>query len=543
MKKASIALALIMAAILLFTGCGSATTSTATTPVTTTSQPVATTSVAPTTTVTTTTAAPTTPAENIKMGGTLRVLYPYSPNTIPGYPGDTTNPQKLWLCWVVFEPLVKLDINGNPTPWLATSWQFAPDYSYIDFTLRQNVKFSDGSDFNADDVVDNVNLLFQNKDAATTEWSSIEKTGDYSVRLHISTYSQDFWSNLGGWSMFFVSDTALKQGLDYVKAHPVGTGPFIFQSFEKDVKMTVTKNPNYWQAGKPYLDEIDFITVTDQLTQESMLEAHEGDVLVLQTGKILQDMTNEGLDVITQAGNSNFLMFDTANDGEPTNDPRVREAIDYALDKQAIADALGYGFMFTNNQIPTSTNPAYDSNLATRQYDPDKARQLLADAGYAKGLTLTLISETDGQDFAVMVQQYLQLVGINLKLEMVDNAKLWNYLFTGWHGIMSASYNMGINLPMFVRNYFPPIGVFDVSVKIPQDVLDSCAAAMVETDPTKFKADSDNISQWIWDNDFFVPTVGVAMGYIQDKSVKDADFLLKYFDFSMWSPENTWLDR
>ncbi len=550
MKKLSIPVVILLVLAIFATSCGGTTTTTTTS---TSASPTATTTTTtkPSATATTTTTltgpmttTATTPAGDAKYGGTLRIIYPYSPASTPGWPGDTTNPQKLWTCWLTFEPLVKLDAAGVPEPWLATEWKWGPDNAYIDFTLRDDVKFHDGTDFTAESVVVHVNQLFEEKNSATTNWDRIEKTGNYSVRLYLKLYMRDFWGNLAGWAMFFTSDTQLKEkGIEYVKENPVGTGPFLYDSFEKDVNLKFVKNPNYWQAGKPYLDGIDFYTTKESLTQQARMEAGEGDILVLQTGKILKDMQDIGFQLIYQTGASNFIMFDTANEGQPTNDPKVRMAIEYAINKQEVADALGYGFMQPNNQIPFLGNPAFNPNLPTREYNPDKARELLTEAGYPNGLNLKMVAETSGQDFAVMFQQYMSEVGIKLELEMVDNAKLWNYLFTGWTGVMSVGYAMGTNLPGFIRSYFPPIGTFDVSVKIPDDILQLCNDAMVETDDAKFMEMSTQLSQWIYDNAFFVPTVGVAMGYILSPDIKDHDLLLKYVDFTVWSPENCWLDR
>jgi ABC-type transport system substrate-binding protein len=542
MKKTFLfTLALILVVVLIITGCGKPSPTPTSTPPTTTKPSVTAT---PPPSATKPTASPTPTAPTIKKGGTLRFIYQYSPASIPGWPGDTTNPQKLWTCWIAFEALVKLDAAGKPGPWLATDWKWGPDNAYIDFNLRKDVKFHDGTNFTAESVVAHVNQLFTDKDSATTNWDRIEKTGDYSFRLYLKVYMRDFWNSLAAWSMFFTSDTQLKEkGLDYVKEHPVGTGPFKFASFEKDVSLKFVKNPDYWQAGKPYLDAIEYYTTKEDLTQQAKMEANEGDILTLKTGKILKDLAAKGFVVITQTGSSNFIIFDTANEGAITNNAKVRQAIEYAINKQEIADALGYGGMKPNNQIPFLGNPAFNPNLPTREFNPAKAETLLAEAGYPGGLTLKMVSEVSGQDFAIMFQQYLADVGITLELEMVDNAKLWNYLFTGWTGMISTGYAMGTNLPNFIRTYFPPIGVFDVSVKIPDDILAKCNAAMVEKDDAKFQTMSNEISQWIFDEAFFIPTVGVAMGYILRTEVKDHDLMTKFVDFTVWSPENTWLDR
>src|SRR3972149_143849 len=123
MKKLTILLAILIIASLGLSACGKAAT---TTPSATTSP----------------TAAPTLQP---KTGGMLRIVYQFSPTTTPGWPGETTNAQKLWLNWIGFEALVKLNAAGAPPPSLATDWKWGPDNAYIDFNLRQDVKFHDGT--------------------------------------------------------------------------------------------------------------------------------------------------------------------------------------------------------------------------------------------------------------------------------------------------------------------------------------------------------------------------------------------------------------
>ena len=529
MKKLFIPAVLLMVAILLFTGCGGGTTTT--TPATTAFA-----------------TATMTVISSIKTGGTLKILMGWSTASIPGWPGDATNNQRVWTNWIMYEGLVKIDNMGKPIPWLATNWTFGPENKYIDFNLRNDVSFHDGTKFTADSVVTYINELMVEKDTCTHYFDTIVKTGDYAVRLTLKQFRNDFWTNqIGAWDVVFPSDTQFKEkGLDYAKQHPVGTGPFIFKSFEKDVSMKFEKNPNYWQAGKPYLDAIEYHTVKETLTEQAQMETKEGDVMCLiSDGKIVKDLKSKGMDVVSFTTAARYLMFDTANDGQPTNNPKVRMAIEYAINKQEMADTLGSGYMVAANQQAGKSSPAYNPNIGNRDYDPDKSKQLLKEAGYENGLTINLIAdmaESTQQAMSVMLQSYLKSVGITVNIETVDNAKMWDYLFTGWNGFFCIDFGMSPSFAAYLSNNYPPWAPYNTSVKLPQEIIDKTNAAMTETDPAKFQTMCNELSQWVYDNDFFVPVVGVSNCYISQPTVKDADFLVKFIDFSYWSPEKCWLN-
>jgi peptide/nickel transport system substrate-binding protein len=533
MKKVFIPLALIMIVILLVTGCGN--TSSTTTTASTTIKP-------PPTTGSTSTSTSTTPTVTIKKGGTLRVLYGLSPSSIPGWPGDTANFQKLWANWTVFEPLARLGADNQPIPWLATSWKWGPANAYIDFTLRQGVKFSDGTVFNADAVVLDWNQLITDKDAATTNWDTVTKVDANTVRLTLKKFTVDFWASVAGWSAFIVSPTVLAQGLPYTIEHPTGTGPFLYKSFEKDVSLKFVKNPDYWQAGKPYLDGIDMITVKEILTAKAKMEAGEGDMYVLQQGETLKYLADKGFNIDAQYGGTNFLIFDTANEGSVTNDPNIRMAIEYSINKQEMVDAMGYGYYVVNNQLAPPGNPAFVKTLPSRDYNPAKAKELLKAAGYETGLKLHFINDVNGSDAATYLKSYLEAVGITVELELIDNAKYWDYAMNGWTGILNAGYAINPILPSVLRGYFPPIGVINKSCAIPQAILDKCAAAMVETDTAKYQAMSDEIVKDLYDICFFVCIDSNAMGDALATYVKGAN-RNSYIDFSVWDTAETWLDK
>ena len=237
MKKAFILVSFLLVLILLFTGCGKASTTTTSTTSGTTTTTTTTTpkySTVPATTTPTT----TTQTVAIQQGGTLRYIYPYSPISTPGWPADDSNAQRMWMEWTVFEPLVKPDKKSNPIPWLATSWDWGPNNQNITFHLRQGVKFSDGTDFTSEAVKEAGDIAITAKEAFAQTWDNWQIIDDNTIQLNLKVYQNDFWLNLYGIDMCFFSPTAYKaNGVDWMKEHPIGTGPFVFDSYQKDVSI------------------------------------------------------------------------------------------------------------------------------------------------------------------------------------------------------------------------------------------------------------------------------------------------------------------
>jgi peptide/nickel transport system substrate-binding protein len=550
MKKILIPLALIMVFILIFTGCSKEATPTATQPTKTTPTATQPTTAPPITTVApmSPTPTPTEPVSSIKKGGTLKYVYPYSPPTIPGWPSDDSNFQRMWMEWTVFEPLVKPSRDFQPIPWLAESWDWGPNHQDITFHLKHGVKYHDGSTFTSENVKFEGDIMISRGMAIGKTWDHWEIIDDYTIKLVLKQYQNDFWGGFYGISMCFPSVAAYNAhggdngGEAWCKEHPIGTGPFTFEYFEKDVTMKLKAFPDYWQAGKPYIDELDFITIVETLTAQSAMQAGEGDVWALQQGKTLYDMKNEGFVIVYDYGGTDFLLFDTMNEGSVTNDVRVREAIEYAIDKQSMADALGYGYLIPNNQWSPPFNPSFNKDLPSRDYNPDKARELLAEAGYPNGCKVHII--TIGAEAEVLsVQQYLEDVGFEVELESVDNGKFWNYCMTGWTGMLNVGYAIGSdNFPSALKGYFGPASVIDVSCKIPDEILTKVDQALLIQDPAEAKKASDEIIKELYDYVWMVPFYSNAMGFVINTRCKDSG-IESFSDWSQWSPENVWLDE
>ncbi|MCX7912647.1 MAG: ABC transporter substrate-binding protein [Dehalococcoidales bacterium] len=516
MRKLFVILALILLPALLLSACGN---------------PAATTPAA-------------TPTQESKYGGTLRYIWPFELTQIPGWPTDSTNPQRMIAGFTIFEPLVKLDINGNPIPWLATGWEWGPNYSYITFTLRQGVKFHDGTTFTAEAVVAEAQELINLGRAGTQTWDRWEILDDYHVRLYLKEYKNDFWTGFAGIEMMFFSPTAYKEhGVDWMKEHPIGTGPFKFESFEKGVHLKLVKNEDYWQKGKPYLDGLTILFVKEKLTQLQALEAGEADMLAFVEGKDLADMKSKGFTVRTKMEGTDFIMFDTKNESSIFRDARVRKAIEHAIDKEAIVEAMGYGFLAVNNQMSPPQYASHNADLPSREYNPDKAKQLLAEAGYPNGFATKIITMGGYHSKALAVQEFLKAIGIQAEVELVDNAKFWDYMLNGWENAMVVTgYAVDVNFPAWLKAYFPPTSVIDVSVKLPDEVIAKIEPALSEADPAKAKQLSDEIIRLIWEDCSYIPISSNAMGFVESPKVHDSG-TQNYYAFYIWDPDSVWLSK
>jgi peptide/nickel transport system substrate-binding protein len=542
MKKLFVSLAIILVIIFLLSACGKSETTTpaATTP----AQPAATT---PAATTPAKPAATTPAAETPVKGGTLRWLYTYSLQKAPGWPSDTTNVQRVLLAWTVFEPLVRLGLDGVPQPYLATSWEWAPDHKSITFHLRKGVTFHDGTPFTSEAVVTLGQINIDEKQSGAVNWDHWVAVDDYTVTLYLKQYTIDVFVALSSINMMFFSPTAYKQhGKDWMAEHPIGTGPFKYDSWTKDVDLKFVRNDNYWQSGKPYLDGIDIMFVTESLTLQSTLKAGGGDMASTIAGKPLADFKALGFNIIAKAGGSAFIYFDNAHADSIFSNSLVRQAVEYAIDKKSIVDALGYGYMQVTNQMTPPQYFTYDSNLPSRDYNPAKAKELLAQAGFPNGFQTKMITMSAGASGAgqraLAYQQNLKDVGLNAALDVVDNPGYWNYAYKGFSNEMAESdYAVSLYFPAWVRGIFPPTGNH-VSLKLPDGAEDILNAAMSEPDVAKFKQLNDQLIKAIYDSAVLVPIYASARGYILSTKVHGTNFY-EYSEYNMWDPADTWLSK
>lgn len=378
--------------------------------------------------------APAQPAESTpKYGGTMTwITSPSRP--LIGWPPDLMMNNVVIFVQSVLETLLRADEHGDVYPWLAESYKVADDRKSITFILRKGIKFHDGSDLNAEVVKWNLDNMIKAK--LKRNWASVDMIDDYTVRVNFKRWQSisllDF--NEGIAPPLIISKAAFdKNGLDWVRRNPVGTGPFKFVSFTPDVSFKAVKNPDYWVKGKPYLDAVEFKLVANPETQKMLMQAGEGDITNTMLGKSAADYAAMGLNVQPRAESVWVIVPDTANADSPWANKKVREAAAYAIDRESIAKSMGFGYWKAPYQIPPRASLAYDPNFALgRKYNPQKAKQLLKEAGYADGFETTIIGfPFSNRNILLILQAQLGEVGIKVKLKYTDMSKWVPIMFPG----------------------------------------------------------------------------------------------------------------
>ncbi|MFC1891326.1 ABC transporter substrate-binding protein [Thermodesulfobacteriota bacterium] len=352
-----------------------------------------------------------------KYGGTLWIA---SDKTGSGYFGIPSNlrGQDEMFAYHSLQRLLRPDEKGGIESRLAESWNLVPEKRAYVIKLRKGVKFHDGTDFNAQAVKWNLDRLLKGPRAIPTNSKSTDVVDDHTIQLNFSEWSQLIINDLAvDPSCLFISPTAFeKNGEDKAKANPVGTGAFTFKSYKRGVVAKYEKFDGYWEKGLPYLDGVNIIMIPDQMTRIASLKAGEiHGVLYLDVPSARQLKGDGSFDMFIGPG-VNFSIFCNSKDPtSPFSDKRVRQAIEYAIDRETITRGLGSGFTVPINKIIPET-PDIPGKLI-RSYNPEKAKQLLAEAGYPNGLKIDINAPTfAARDFLGAVQDYLGKVGIEVKL-------------------------------------------------------------------------------------------------------------------------------
>lgn len=321
---------------------------------------------------------------------------------------------------MMFDSLYHRDDNMQIIPWLATSVE-NPDELTWRFHLREQVKFSNGNDFKANDVKFTIERLLEDDSV----WSArnfvdrVEVVDDYTVDIITQAPFAAFMTRAVLWHMTdeeYFNDV----GEEGFLSSPVGTGPFEFVEWIKDERVVLEANTDYWR-GAPNIKTVIFVPIPETATRIAALEAGDVDIIAAVSPEYI-DQPGEGVEITTVPGTRAFYLGMNVNVA-PFDDVRVRQAMNYAVDVDSIIKFVlnGLARPIDNPLLPEAfgyvATPVY-------YYDPEKAMSLLAEAGYADGFEMELDTHPVLKEIAEAVAGQLSAVGIDVTVNIMERPAL-----------------------------------------------------------------------------------------------------------------------
>ena len=351
-------------------------------------------------------------------------------------PARASEAQAKTVGWQMYDALVFSPWYGEPEPALAESWEISEDGTEYTLHLRRDVVFHNGEPFTADAVIFTWETYREGDVAESHQYAeaiSVEKTDDYTVVMKTAEPNALFLITLGtSWSIL-PPEYYQEVGAEGFAEHPVGTGPFMFEEQVRGDHVTMVANPNYWRENVPSLAKVTFKPIPDSATRVAALQTGQIDLAQRLTSEEAERLKeNPEIEIVTYISDRPcYVSFNNKSTGigTPIADPRVRLAFNHAIDVQSIIDVVFQGFAERSAGFVTPANAGFD-NGAPFPYDPEKAKQLLAEAGYPDGFEIDFSCPDQAyvhiNEVCEAVVGYLAEVGITANLEMMESTRFWD---------------------------------------------------------------------------------------------------------------------
>jgi len=358
-------------------------------------------------------------------GGVLRLVFTDARLTLN--PGTASTFADVDVAKMLYDALfwVSEGEEGAPIyPMLAESWELNEDATVYTLHLRPNVVFQHGTPFTAKDVEYSINRMLDPASgtiaASLSMVERVEVLDELTVTIHLREPNVALPTLLGGpFAQIVPHDRTTEQ----LSEKPAGTGPFVLAEYVPGERIVFKRNENYWDPERPYLDEVQVIVIPEVAAQLAALTGGLVDFLQsvsLENLAILQNVPDVTL---LEGVQGYYPVFAMRVDQKPFDDVRVRQAMKHAVDRNALHSALMLGRGSIGNDQPMAPGTPFWADIPPLDYDVEKAKALLAEAGYSDGLEVTLtIAEIGGpriNEAAVAIQEMVKAAGITLLLEKV----------------------------------------------------------------------------------------------------------------------------
>ena len=486
------------------------------------------------------------PDAQAQKGGTLRVVENAEGGAPIGTPWEIRGIDSK-LPKPAIETLLREDPNGNYFPWLAESWNVDTEKGTITLNLAKGVKFQDGTDFNAEAVKWNLQKAVEAKNVIG--WTSFDVVDQHTLRINTEAYQNNYLNALAGFAAgAMISPTAFdKNGLEWARSNPVGTGPFKLETFERGSRLRFVKWDGYWKSGLPNLDAYEFLFIRDSMTQQTAMMARGDqrvDVLASTSGEQAAALKGQGLNVLSMPVGPVSLIPDSKNADSPLSKLKVREAISYAIDRESIAKARGFGFWEAAYQLQNPGAPAFLTDFPGHKFDTAKAKQLLTEAGYPNGfrIKIVIMPALVDRDAMTAVQANLAAAGIQVDLETPDSGGYtamrfgggWTNGFLAQHTRMLSTFNLTYNF------YFPELTQQFPPLLRPSGLLEKLDVSLKTAAPDP-KLGLE-MTKMLTDDLTVIPIYYVSEMYILQQNVRDSGYN-EWSAGTISTPEKAWLAK
>lgn len=417
----------------------------------------------------------------------------------------------------MYEGLFEFNQDMELEPVLATDYEESDDGTLYTFDLREDVEFHDGSDFDAEAAKANIDRLADSdnqltKHSLVSMVKNTEATDTYELEIELEKPYSSFINNLAHPSLKMISPDALDEYGNDISKHPIGTGPFKFDEWEEGEHLKIDKFDDYWEEDLPKVDNITFKSVPEDQSRVNMLKTGEVDFIFPIPSNLAEDTDGEdGIDVESDTSVITWYLSMNMNK-EPFDNPKVREAINYAIDKDAFLEVSqeGFGEVATS---PIAPDVEYYEEQDIYNHDPEKAKELLAEAGYEEGFETKIWGANDPERIKTMefLQAQLAEVGIEAEVDSMESGVLDDKInsvedgenkeqdmyFAGWSPSNGTA--EGLIEPLFKGDQIPPDGN-NTAFYDDDEVNDLIEKAMYEEDEEISEQKFKEAQEKIWND-------------------------------------------
>lgn len=353
-------------------------------------------------------------------GGVLRIAFSDAPRSLD--PQIALTYPELQFTMLVFDSLTTLDENVQAVPGLATSWSAEEGATQWVFDLRQGVKFHNGREFSSEDVIKTIERA---RDpalglSAASYFGPIDKVvaeGPHRVRFVLTRPFAELPVQLAS----VLARILPADGLERIATEPVGTGPFKLQEIQPGSSLTLARNDAWWNEGMPYLDGIRFVVIREQIAQQAALRSGAVDLITRISPEGALTLRNVPNMTLYSVPTGDHQALITQADKPPFDNPKVREAFKYILDRESLLTSALFGQGTLGNDMPTNAGNVYLPQVAQRVQDLEKAKRLIEESGVGP-ITLDLYTSSErppAPKLAIAFAEAASKIGVTINIKDV----------------------------------------------------------------------------------------------------------------------------